>query len=57
MFICEQKDYVVLQSAEDLAYKKDYYTAGLVDNYDELLWPCLLSEWIKTTLLENGRAE
>lgn len=57
MFICEQKDYVVLQSVEDLAYKKDYYTAGLVDNYDELLWPCLLSEWIKTTLLENGRAE
>lgn len=57
MFICEQKNYVVLQSIEDLAYKKDYYTAGLVDNYDELPWPCLLSEWIKTTLLENGRAE
>lgn len=36
MFICEQKDYVVLQSVEDLAYKKDYYTGGLVDNYDEL---------------------
>lgn len=57
MFICEQKDYAVLQSIEELAYKKDYYTAVLVDNYDELLWPCLLSEWIKITLLEKGRAE
>lgn len=37
MFICEQKDYAVLQSIEELAYKKDYYTAELVDNYDKLL--------------------
>lgn len=57
MFICEQKDYAVLQSIEKLAYKKGYYAAVLVDNYDELLWPCLLSEGIKITLLEKGRAE
>lgn len=57
MFICEQKNYVVLQLVEDLAYKKEYYTAGLVDSYGELLWPCLFSEWIKTTLLKNGGVE
>lgn len=57
MFIDEQKGYAVLQSTEELGYKKDYYTAVLVDNYDELLWPCLLSEWIQITLLEKGKAE